>query len=133
MTGAPEDAAGIYSTVYDHIVFHVRRQPNPPLSFSQIKETICPADGSLGRPYIWAYDNINALHDVVVMGYVYLESLANVSYLLGGRPVKLLELHDPLYPIEPNFINYDLFYADGWFEEVMISSIYPQESVFFRY
>jgi hypothetical protein len=114
-SGAPEFAANMYSQIYGRTIVSVRGPGAGPLSFLQIKEKICPADGSLGTPYIWAYENddLGNLHDVVVMGY---------SITLGRSRKTLLNVHDPNYPLEPNLYEYD-WYDDSWNEEVMISKI----------
>jgi hypothetical protein len=133
-TGAPEYAASIYGAVYGHTIVNVRKRPlDGPLSFNQIKEKICPADGSLGTPYIWAYDNdgYGNLHDVVVKGYLYRKPEVK-AFILGPSStvteathflIELVDVHDPNSPFEANLIMYDWFYDDGWDEEVMISNI----------
>jgi hypothetical protein len=159
----PEYAASMYSVIYGHTLVNVRTKPlDGPLSFSQIKEKICPADGSLGTPYVWAYvneideDGNVWLHDVVVKGYLYRRPEAKALILqpsstvteqgihssstVTGAPdfrIALVDVHDPNAPYEANLITYDWFYDvdDVWDEEVMISniSIYGKIPVLSRY
>ena len=128
--GSPEGAAFTYRDVYGTISAH--NTPTP-YGFNQITQKICPADGSEGTPFIWAYDNYidngvpGPFHDVVVVGYSSIPKLSSIGIAQGSITMqKLLYMniyvHDPLGTLEPSVISYE-FYAERYpgEEDVIIS------------
>ena len=114
-SGDAADAARTYQAVYP--VINVTESTYKPLEFYQIQQKICPADGSLGSPFIFVYQQSSQFdHDVVVYGFSFI-NLGNPRANIFGR---FLYVHDPNNEWDPRVIDYDGYRSVYWVEDVFI-------------
>jgi hypothetical protein len=118
--GDAAEAARTYQAVYPLI--SVTERQDKAFDFYQIREKICPADGSLGSPFIFVYKQSEEFdHDVVVHGYS-LINLENTPEQIWGR---YLYVHDPNNEWDPRVIDYEAYKSDLWVEDVLIWGVPP--------